>query len=177
MIQNIKGYHTNDNNICEEFIKNQSFDLLVCQEDAHYLGRGVYFWDSISNAKYWKKRKESVNNEQIFSILSCNLLLDDLLDLTDQDAKKLIEELWTTLKSGNTVGVADHIGEIIDYLFETLEEMQKFRILKMIAKYGYPLYKNKNKVFSGFYANDVRTIYCVKKEGVICGEIRVEKVG
>ena len=55
-MQIIKGYHCNDLERTKKFVENK--ELIMTQEDGYWLGKGMYFWDNLSNAHYWKKEKE-----------------------------------------------------------------------------------------------------------------------
>ena len=54
----------------------------------------MYFWDNLSNAKYWinKKTKRGVKNE--ISITKSHIIIDENLDLSDEDIMKTMNELW-----------------------------------------------------------------------------------
>lgn len=54
--ENIKVYHCNDKQRCEKFLKEDNY-LIWSEEDGIWLGSGMYFWDNLSNAKYWKGEK------------------------------------------------------------------------------------------------------------------------
>ena len=59
-LENIKKYiiqelfddeYENNINEVENFLKTNE---LIISKDTNWLGSGMYFWDNLSNAKYWK---------------------------------------------------------------------------------------------------------------------------
>ena len=61
---NIIAYHTNYDFKCNHFIKTKT---PIISEDTYWLGDGMYFWDNLSNAKFWvnKKKKDYRRNSLI----------------------------------------------------------------------------------------------------------------
>ena len=53
-VPNIIGYHANDKEKCQKFVENS---ICIFSEDTYWLGYGMYFWDTMSNAVYWKTEK------------------------------------------------------------------------------------------------------------------------
>ena len=51
---NVNVYHTNDRLKIENFLETSE---LIISKDTNWLGSGMYFWDNLSNAKYWKNEK------------------------------------------------------------------------------------------------------------------------
>lgn len=49
-------YHCNKQEECLKFLNKQDY-LISSQEDGIWLGKGMYFWDNISNARFWKREK------------------------------------------------------------------------------------------------------------------------
>lgn len=76
----IIGYHTNSLSKCMDFITTSH--LVWCEEDGNWLGSGMYFWDNLSNAKFWQVKKEKYGAIDV-KIVRALLSLTDLLDLTD----------------------------------------------------------------------------------------------
>ena len=92
---NIIGYHTNSKIKCKNFMDNENY--LIWSKDTHWLGDGMYFWDNLSNADYWlseKKRKEPQIKE--WSIVSANIYLNKMLDLTDEKIVEQYNKLWVS---------------------------------------------------------------------------------
>lgn len=90
IIPRIIVYHTNDVKRSEEFLTNNKY--IIISEDLDWLGKGMYFGDNISNAKYWIQKKKK-DYEEIM-ITESIIALDENLDLTDDSILIRIEELW-----------------------------------------------------------------------------------
>lgn len=55
-------YHCNDKTRCQKFLDNKKF-MIESKEDGIWLGNGMYFWDNLSNAKFWyRKNNKSMMN-------------------------------------------------------------------------------------------------------------------
>ena len=85
-------FHTDKERNNEKFLKEKT--LLEANNERIWLGAGMYFWDNISNAQYWKRVKKYHDKFSNYSIvrasLRCNL--DDLLNLTDEDTVNELQE-------------------------------------------------------------------------------------
>lgn len=68
--------------------------LLNAKDERIWLGAGMYFWDTKSNAEYWKKIKKRHNNSGKYSIIKASLRCNnkDLLNLTDEDSVNELQE-------------------------------------------------------------------------------------
>lgn len=135
LIPNVIGYHTNDKNRSIKFINNLS---CIFSEDTHWLGYGMYFWDNLHNAVYWKTekfRKHKKINE--IWITKSNVLLDNILDLTDTTEAKNFELLWNDYANKKDYNTAQSnnipIGEKIDRLFDFYD--LKYLSIKCYGKY------------------------------------------
>ena len=106
IIPRIIVYHTNDVKRSEEFLTNNKY--IIISEDLDWLGKGMYFWDNISNAKYWIQKKKK-DYEEIM-ITESIIALDENLDLTDDSILIRIEELWKEfcIKEKETIDNINH---------------------------------------------------------------------
>ncbi|MGP1529294.1 MAG: hypothetical protein ACTTI3_02985 [Treponema sp.] len=110
---NLKGFHANYKDVCEKFIKNEL--RLIISEDHDYLGRGMYFWDHKSNARYWKVHKKSARES---AIVSAEINLEQLLDLTDDDICAELDKSCARLQA---IEVVKPFGKKLDYIFEAFK--------------------------------------------------------
>ena len=77
MESNIIGFHTNTKDKIKNFIEK---GIPITSEDTTWLGTGMYFWDNLSNAKYWKNEKIRKNegSEETIKIIKANIIIDDI---------------------------------------------------------------------------------------------------
>ena len=52
----IKVYHCNSEEKCNDFIIRKKLLESNHPYDSFWLGKGMYFWDNLGNAKYWRKK-------------------------------------------------------------------------------------------------------------------------
>lgn len=166
-LPNLKLYHCNTKINIELAISNNNYLILKSTNDKYWIGDGVYFWDNLSNAKYWKsekERKNSSNPEKFeFSIVSAIVKLDKLLDLTDSDILRALEEVFDQFYKINSQFKKLYFGEKINfYLKEYPNIKNKYEVIK--ANGNYPKLKTNlfpyNPKRVGITSN-VRTIYNV----------------
>lgn len=108
------GYHANDKTRCTKFITEDTF-LIVDNDDTCYLGTGMYFWEHQSRAEWWLKEQGKE------SIVSAELDLSKMLDLTDDEKLSYIEKAADYFYSGmKRKGIKpEQVGLKLDYLFDT----------------------------------------------------------
>jgi len=168
LIPNIIGYHTNDKTRCENFIKNS---IGIFSEDTHWLGYGMYFWDNKSNATYWKDEKFRKHKEiNVLWITQANIIIDEILDLTDIEVAKTFEKLWEDYSSKKGFLQNENneipIGKKIDMLFDFYDELSnEYKVIKCYGQYkGIKdlniFYRTNNCKIT----NKVRVIYSVRDE-------------
>ena len=51
----IKVYHCNSEEKCNDFIIRKKLLESNHPYDSFWLGKGMYFWDNLGNAKYWQE--------------------------------------------------------------------------------------------------------------------------
>lgn len=184
--ENIKVYHCNDTQRCEKFLKKDDY-LIKSEEDGIWLGSGMYFWDNLSNAKYWKREKQRKSyNRKSFSIVSANIYIDNLLDLTDESTCRTMEILWRNycqkMKKPYDLYKDVDLGEKLNILFEsemTREHLSTYNVIKIIGKYprippnplySYNIYSNKIEP-----TLSAKCIYTVKNANDIFNKKLVEE--
>lgn len=120
--------------------------LLTSTEDGYWCGTGMYFWDNISNARYWISKKRDNKTEKYTisqAFLKCSS--DDILDLTDKEScDNLIESARSILSK---MEVEDRIklnfhqtGAVINFVhnFSKKHGLPTFKVVKMQGLYGDP---------------------------------------
>ena len=171
-VQNVLGYHCNDLDRCREYVEN-TLHMITAVEDGAWLGTGMYFWDTISNAEYWKREKKKKDPHREYRIVKSHLDLTNVLDLTDSMTYRQLERLWKALS--NRIGLDEcpdsvPLGKKLNLLFEHTA-LSRFPLVKVGAIYpktppcnffGYDPMKNAPQPFPSF-----KIIYCVKNDGCI----------
>lgn len=146
MEANLKLYHCNDAKRCNRFLKDKNY-YIISKEDGIWLGNGMYFWDNISNALYWQDIKIRKNKDGDYKIVSANVLLSKLLDLTDKQVCVKMNYLWNIFQ--NTIG--DHkeveLGKRLNILFDYFHDIlvAEYDVIKI---YGYYKENSKNEFIS-----------------------------
>jgi hypothetical protein len=169
-VPNIIGYHTNNSERCFSFMEEKGDDAkIIIGFDETWLGEGMYFWDNLSNAKYWARQKLRKHQEiKTVSIVKGHVILDALLDLTDNDILTTIDKLWLSYCSKHkNINKYSPLGIKINTLFRVYKSLnQKYDSIKVFGfypsikeSYFFPLGK---KETSPRAVNDIRTIYCVR---------------
>lgn len=161
-LPNIPVYHANTCEKCNDFIDKKS---LIIHNDREYLGRGMYFWDNLGNAEWWKRKKKKKTTSKI-CILSGRLFLQDpILDLTNRDEIRLIRDLWYKYCDKNDI---EHdkqpLGFILDILFQAFPELNEIKVIK--ANGDYSTHQKTNFLLKEGRRIDDRTkaLYCVKSQ-------------
>lgn len=130
-------YHSNEESKCKEFLSNDGF-LIVSNNryDDIWLGSGMYFWDNLGNAKWWKSKQMQRNGSKIYTIVATNVVLERLLDLTDIDITEKFNELWNEVceKIGETGNFG--LGKKLNCLFDILALEKTYDIIKVFGKYN-----------------------------------------
>ena len=110
-------YHCNDKTRCQKFLDNKKF-MIESKEDGIWLGNGMYFWDNLSNAKFWYRKKQQKHDELL--IVQSNVYTDFLLDLTDLDVCNKMEQLWNKVYKENEIKIPKDkitLGVKLNYLY------------------------------------------------------------
>jgi len=172
MISNLKLYHCNDATRCNRFLADNSY-YIKCEEDGKWLGSGMYFWDNISNALYWHDIKIRNNKNIEYLFISANIVINKLLDLTDELECKKMDFLWYAYQ--NTINKHEKIelGKRLNILFEYFSEIfePNYDVIKI---YGYykiddnckfveydPSIKSPQPILNIKCIYSVRTISCI----------------
>ncbi|MCI8629250.1 MAG: hypothetical protein HFE57_07070 [Firmicutes bacterium] len=139
--ENIKVYHCNDKQRCEKFLKEDNY-LIWSEEDGIWLGSGMYFWDNLANAQYWKgQKKRKTNNRKPLSIVSAHIYIDNLLDLSDINTCNVVDDIWEAYcKTSKKPSQGVKLGEKLNILFKDEDfkkYFSKYTVIRIIGKYNY----------------------------------------
>lgn len=162
MLANIKGYHANNYDKTRAFVDRGE---LAFSEDTDYLGYGMYFWDNISNAKYWAKQKIKKDRLRYCYISTANVIVEEpILDLTDKNTLRLIRDLWLEFCKLQGAEKSQPLGVVLDTLYEYFDEsLGQMKVAKCIGSYER---WSKNKFLLELKNNYIddrpKTIYTVK---------------
>lgn len=129
-------YHCNDKTRCQKFLDNKKF-MIESKEDGIWLGNGMYFWDNLSNAKFWYRKKQQKHDELL--IVQSNVYTDFLLDLTDLDVCNKMEQLWNKVYKENEIKIPKDkitLGIKLNYLYDYYDMFKDvYQVIKVIGKY------------------------------------------
>lgn len=129
-------YHCNDKTRCQKFLDNKKF-MIESKEDGIWLGNGMYFWDNLSNAKFWYRKKQQKHDELL--IVQSNVYTDFLLDLTDLDVCNKMEQLWNKVYKENEIKIPKDkitLGVKLNYLYDYYNMFKDvYQVIKVIGKY------------------------------------------
>lgn len=129
-------YHCNDKTRCQKFLDNKKF-MIESKEDGIWLRNGMYFWDNLSNAKFWYRKKQQKHDELL--IVQSNVYTDFLLDLTDLDVCNKMEQLWNKVYKENEIKIPKDkitLGVKLNYLYDYYDMFKDvYQVIKVIGKY------------------------------------------
>ena len=169
-MQQIDGYHANDQERCKQFLTDNNF-LIICYSDTDYLGTGMYFWNHEADARWWKSHKHKE------CIVKAKINLDAMLDLTDDDVVKSLAKSYERIsraiiiqyekKAGKkNIDLKKAVGLKLDMLYEAFPVyMKKFDVLK--GRRDYERKQESDFLFGTKLSTKSLDIYCVKEAGVL----------
>lgn len=148
-------------------------------EDGKWCGKGMYFWDNLSNADYWIRIKERHKVGQ-YNVAGSELICssDDILDLTDDHVVKQLSIVAQYFANKYDIDIdMTSNGKVINFVYDILKE-QDNKLFSVVKAIGY--YPNKksdnfiriNEDLSGKRRYNVvtdraRTIYCVRERDLV----------
>ena len=178
----IKVYHCNSEEKCNDFIIRKKLIESNHPYDSFWLGKGMYFWDNLGNAKYWRKEKLKKNKSQNLKIICCFVSLEKVLDLTDSEEIELIHKLWKEIDVEPNLNInkkkKTKIGDKLNFIYDFFPEFIKnYNIIKTIGenyKHNDIFFDNKN--FNGVKPGiSSKVIYNVKNMSCVMNSGRVVK--
>lgn len=163
-------YHCNDTVNCKKFVENDKC-LIYKREGGIWLGSGMYFWDNLSNAEFWKREKIKKDSEKEYCIVQAGVFLDKLLDLTDLDVAKKMTELWERYVQVNNLKKEEKLGTKLNILFKTFNLEKEYNVVKVYGKYYYTpdngLWSYDMRSYSPEPVSNIKCIYSVKNVDAI----------
>lgn len=149
-------YHCNCESVTSE-LANGQLVFSTHPDDDLWGGRGMYFWDNVGNANYWRKKKKT-RTKIIRCVASFNSE-ENLLDLTDNDVEINFDRLLSlTDKSFNDKPIGKKIDFLCDYM--------GFKIVRFFGEYNRTpqtgLIDDTNS--PNRLTNKVKVIYCIKSD-------------
>ena len=154
---NVDVYHANDRLKVENFLKTNE---LIISKDTNWLGSGMYFWDNLSNAKYWKNEKLRKNETIDIKIIKGKIFLEKLLDLTDEETVKKIDKTWDIISKDSEIKKMEikkiELGRKLDIIFD-------YNVIKCLGNYRKNLMRNLDLFSESNLILSNKIIYSVKE--------------
>lgn len=147
-------YHSNEKEKCKEFV-NKENTLIISKNlrDDIWLGKGMYFWDNIGNAKWWHRKQSNRYPEKKYCITIANATLNKLLDLTNYEIYMSLDKLWENICKLCNYNSNVPLGKKLNFLFDSFGFEEKYDLIKVYGKYnGTP-----NNGFFQFDYNTMKT--------------------
>ena len=169
---NIDVYHTNDELKVENFLKTNE---LIISKDTNWLGSGMYFWDNLSNAKYWKNEKLRKKETTNIKIIKGKIFLEKLLDLTDVETVRSIDKIWNVISNSSKIQKMKiekaELGRKLDVIFDFFSEKESkifdYNVIKCLGSYKRDLMRSLDSFSESNLTLTNKTIYSVKENNCI----------
>ena len=169
---NVDVYHANDRLKVENFLKTNE---LIISKDTNWLGSGMYFWDNLSNAKYWKNEKLRKNETIDIKIIKGKIFLKKLLDLTDEETVKKIDKTWDIISKDSEIKKMEikkiELGRKLDVIFDFFSEKDSkifdYNVIKCLGSYKRDLMRSLDSFSKSNLTLTNKTIYSVKENTCI----------
>lgn len=175
LVNNIKGYHTNYKHKCDSFM---SGDELIISKDTCFLGTGMYFWDTKSNAEYWKEVKTRQNPRKEVCITESNIILENVLDVMDKNVRLFIQKSWEKyIKKVHNVEYKKYNSVKLGQVLDTLPVVKDIPVRKGIFNYSdefYSLGGIESGISNCKLSNISRTIYAVRENELVVDRKYIE---
>ena len=176
---NIDVYHTNDRLKVKNFLKTNE---LIISKDTNWLGKGMYFWDNLSNAKYWKNEKLRKRETTDIKIIKGKIFLEKLLDLTDEETVKYIDDIWSFISKFSEIQKIKiekaELGRKLDVIFDFYKNIPgkeskifDYNVIKCLGSYRKNLMGSLD-LFSESNLTLNKVIYSVK-ENICIGKFEI----
>lgn len=178
---NIDVYHTNDRLKVKNFLKTNE---LIISKDTNWLGKGMYFWDNLSNAKYWKNEKLRKRETTDIKIIKGKIFLEKLLDLTDEETVKYIDDIWSFISKFSEIQKIEiekaELGRKLDVIFDFYKNIPgkeskifDYNVIKCLGSYrknlmgSLDLFSESNLTLSNKVIYSVKENICIGKFEII----------
>lgn len=165
-------FHCNEDTTINMIISDiDEINLLKSFGDKFWLGTGIYFWDNLGNAKYWKKDKERKNSDKKYSIVKVRVCLDNVLNLTDPDVGKQFKNIINKISEIDPIIQKGGFGEKIDFLSRKFPEiMGNYEVIiadGYYAKQTNKIFKNMRSYFPGLTDKNKRIYNVIKNDAIV----------
>ena len=182
-ILEVEVIHFTENNIneVENFLKTNE---LIISKDTNWLGKGMYFWDNLSNAKYWKNEKLRKRETTDIKIIKGKIFLEKLLDLTDEETVKYIDDIWSFISKFSEIQKIKiekaELGRKLDVIFDFYKNIPgkeskifDYNVIKCLGSYrknlmgSLDLFSESNLTLSNKVIYSVKENICIGKFEII----------
>ena len=178
---NVNVYHANDRLKVENFLETNE---LIISKDTNWLGSGMYFWDNLSNAKYWKNEKLRKNETIDIKIIKGKIFLEKLLDLTDEETVKKIDKTWDIISKDSEIKKMEikkiELGRKLDIIFDFykahLSKEFDYNVIKCLGSYKRNLMGNLDLFSESNLTLSNKIIYSIK-ESICIGKFEIVDEG
>ncbi|HEL2072523.1 TPA: hypothetical protein TY888_001869 [Streptococcus suis] len=157
----ITCFHCNDTPKVDDFIENRKLIISQHPYDDWWSGKGMYFWDNLSNACYWKNEKLKKQPSNPVSIISVDVQFntsdESFLDLTDDSILHMLIEYYRLTHPDQELH-DKKIGILID------DYSQKYgvKVVKILGNYS-QRQSPETPINIKKLSYKAKTIYCVKE--------------
>jgi len=165
-------YHTDTKSRNRKFVLGAFFPSA---ENGEWCGKGMYFWDNLSNADYWKgKRRHSAMGEVNVSRSSLRCARNDILDLTsaDNSLKLKVFARYYAEKYKVPLNFSEN-GTVINFVHDAyrLDHGSTFSVVKVSGIYGGPysgvIGSNDKEIKRPHATERVKIIYAVRESVLV----------
>lgn len=173
-------YHCNDERRCLKFLNSNTY-MILSPEDGKWLGQGMYFWDNLGNAKYWEKEKRRKEPDKKHMIVAARVSLENVLDLTDKDICKELENVWSKYKEVLGIDSEPELGKKLNLLYRSIPDFSNiYKVIKVLGRYvntppnGFVKYMPRSETVEPVLS--AKVIYNVKRNDAILERISCDEV-
>lgn len=132
-------YHCNDKKRSLKFLSSDTY-MIISEEDGKWLGQGMYFWDNLGNAQYWKAEKQKKSPAEEFIIIKACVSMEKVLDLTDTEICEMLAKVWDAWK--DKVKITDcneevPLGKKLNIFYKQFPGFKDtYQVFKIYGKYN-----------------------------------------
>ena len=178
---NVNVYHANDRLKVENFLETNE---LIISKDTNWLGKGMYFWDNLSNARYWKNEKLRKKETTDIKIIKGTIFLEKMLDLTDEETVRYINDIWNFISKFSEIQKIKiekaELGRKLDVIFDFykahLSKEFDYNVIKCLGSYKRNLMGNLDLFSESNLTLSNKIIYSIK-ESICIGKFEIVDEG
>ncbi|MBZ0323606.1 hypothetical protein [Enterococcus casseliflavus] len=158
----VRCFHCGDEDSVNKFCENDEF-LPISNHpyDNHWAGPGMYLWDNLANARWWKSTRRDTS-KRIISKCILEIDEDDLLDMTNSDLVEAMDGLVHIMMQSEQVPTSNEVGIKIAYIANYFDS-------KAIKLFGYYPSQEENAFIGEVNKSKAhvsmapKVIYCVRE--------------